>query len=64
MPTLIFPCDCAADAERILNEIKTRRENSVPDFELMVEQDSTGQPCQVVVHTSSPQTRVDRHSNR
>lgn len=63
MPTLIFPCDCAADAERILNEIKKRRENSVPEFELAVERDAKGQPYQVIVHTSGPRTRIESPSD-
>ena len=51
MPILIFPCDSAADAEHIMNDISSQRENRIEEFGMTVEEDASGQYQVIVVQT-------------
>jgi hypothetical protein len=51
MPTLIFPCDSAADAEHIMNDIRSQRENRTQEFGMTVEEDANGHYQVIVLQT-------------
>jgi hypothetical protein len=51
MATFIFPCENAADAEEIVNELRSRND-PVQQMGISIEQDVNGRP-QVVVRTDS-----------